>query len=131
MIKIFLCNNGKYLENTCENNVNENINIKIDIYLYVYINIRNISSEIHLIIFPARLHLEMIMYIHSKSFVIFDYHLYIYERFDMEEFLLRITIQLFKHVIRNIIRLSWKGLSRTLLLHTIIECIVEWRNRLC
>lgn len=36
-----------------------------------------------------------------------------------------------QNVIRNIIRLSWKGLSRMLLLYTIIECIVEWRNRIC
>lgn len=38
MIKIFQCNNGKYFESTCENNVNEHI--KIDIYIYILIRIR-------------------------------------------------------------------------------------------
>lgn len=132
MIKIFLRNNGKYLESTYGDNVNENINIKIDIYIYVYIyiNIRNISSEIHLII--SNMIIFRNDYVHNDSFVTFDYHLHIYERFDMSRrnILLHITMRLFDVMKNSIIRLSWKGLSRTLLLHTIIECI-EWRNRIC
>lgn len=107
-------------------------NIKIDIYLYVYIDIRNISSEIHLIISSTIIFRNDCIYI-ATAFLL-SIIIFIYTRdliYVMEEFLLRITIQLFEYVIRNIIRLSWKGLSRTLLLHTVIECIVEWRNRLC
>lgn len=74
---------GKYLESTCGDNVNENIDIKMDIH--TYIDIRNIYRirNIYLIIpkcDQARLYLEMITYIHSDSFVLLSCSIIIFTR---------------------------------------------------